>query len=137
MRFARLCFVFGSLVFLAGCSDAPDLVQINGRVTRGGQPVPKILLQFYPQDGRPSWGQADAEGKFKLHYNKHYEGARLGKHRVFVAFENSTETPYDESGRQKLNPDQRAVIEKYGKLETSPLEVDLQRNGQDVEIKLD
>ena len=41
-------------------------------------------------------------------------------------FENSPETPYDESGRQKLSADLRAVIEKYGKLETSPLEVYLE-----------
>jgi hypothetical protein len=137
MRFAGLCLACCVVTLLSGCSDAPDLVQIQGLVNHGGKPVPNIIVQFQPEDGRPSVGQADAEGKFKLTYSKHYEGARLGKHRVFVAFPNSTETPYDESGRQKLNADQQAIIQKYGQLETTPLEVELTENGQVVEIKLD
>jgi hypothetical protein len=112
-------------------------VQVQGRVTRGGKPVPGILVQFHPADGRPSWGKSDAEGKFELNYSKQYEGARLGKHRVFVAYDNTPETPYNESGRQQLNADQQAVIKKYGQLETTPLEVDLQEDGQVVEIQLD
>ncbi len=136
MRFARFLALAG-LAVLCGCSDAPELVQIDGRVTRGGQPVPKIILRFHPVDARPSWGQADAEGRFKLHYNKHYEGARLGKHKIFVGFENSPETPFDESGKQKLSQDQQDIIEKYGTLATSPLEVELTEDGQAVEIKLD
>jgi hypothetical protein len=121
-----------------GCSsDVPDLVQVQGRVTRGGKPVPGIVLQFQPDDGRVSWGQADAEGKFTLSYSKHYEGARLGKHRVYVAYGNTPETPYDDSGKQRLNPEQQDIIKKYGKLESTPLEVELKDDGQVVEIKLD
>jgi hypothetical protein len=112
-------------------------VQIQGRITRGGKPLPGLLLHFHPADGRPSWGLSDADGKFKLNYSKHYEGARLGKHRVFVAFDRTPETPFDVNGRQQLNADQQAVIEKYGQLESTPLEVDLQEDGQIVEIKLD
>jgi hypothetical protein len=136
-RFVALFSVCGVLTLIAGCSDAPELVQIEGRVTRGGKPVPGILVQFHPQDGRPSWGKSDPEGKFELNYSKHYEGARLGKHRIFVTYDNTPETPYDESGRQKLNSEQREVIKKYGNLETTPLEVDLKEDGQVVEIKLD
>jgi hypothetical protein len=129
--------LLGAVVLLSGCGDAPDLVQVQGRVTRAGKPVPGVILRFQPEEGRPSMGKSDAEGKFKLSYSKQYEGARVGKHRVFVVFDNTPETPYDESGRQKLNAEQQAIIQKYGKPETSPLEVDLQEDGQLVEIKLD
>ena len=136
MRCAETFLILGC-VALAGCSDAPELVQIDGRVTRDAKPVPNLILQFHPADGRPSWGKSDAEGKFKLNYSKSYEGGRVGKHRVFVAYDNSPETPYDVNGKQQLNADQQEVIKKFGKLESSPLEVDLQKNGQVVEIKLD
>ena len=137
MRVAGLLLAFAAVTLLPGCSDAPDLVQIQGRVTRGGNPLPGVIVQFHPEDGRPSWGKSDAEGKFTLNYSKHYEGARLGKHRVFVNFDNTPETPYDETGKQKLNADQQAVIEKYGQLESTPLEVDLHEKRQVVEIQLD
>jgi hypothetical protein len=137
MRCAALLIAV-SLSLLAGCSsDAPELVQIQGSVSRNGKPVPNLILQFHPQEGRFSWGKSNAEGKFTLNYSKNYEGARVGKHRVFVVFDNSPETPYDVSGKQQLNDDQQEVIKKYGKLESTPLEVDLQANGQVVEIKLD
>jgi hypothetical protein len=137
MRYAPFFPMIAAVGLFSGCSDAPDLVQIQGRVTRGGQPLPGVILRFVPEEGRPSMGRSDQEGKFKLSYSKNYEGARLGKHRVFVVFDNTPATPYDESGRQRLNADQQAVIEKYGKLETSPLEVEIQEEGQQVEIKLD
>lgn len=129
----------GPLFLLAlciGCSDAPPLVQIDGHVTHAGKPVPGVVLQFNPIDGRQSFGISDKEGKFILHYNKHYEGARLGKHRVFVAFDRSA-APYDATGKQQLSADQQAILEKYGSAEVSPLDVDLQEDGQLVEIKLD
>jgi hypothetical protein len=137
MRIAALFLPFAMLTLLAGCSDAPELVQIQGRVTRGGKPVRGIVLEFHPEDGRPSWGKSDAEGRFKLNYSRNYQGARLGKHRVFVSFDNTPETPYDESGKQRLNADQQAMIKKYGHLDSTPLEVDLHEDGQVVEIKLD
>ena len=99
--------------------------------------MPGLVVQFRPPDGRPSFGVSDAEGKFQLTYNKYYEGARLGKHRVFVAFDNNAQTPYDASGRQKLNADQQSMIKKYGNVETSPLEVELSEDDQVVELKLD
>ncbi len=137
MRSATSILILGSLALLSSCSDAPELVQIQGRVTHDGKPVPGLLLQFHPADGRPSWGLTDAQGKFKLNYSKSYEGARLGKHRVFVSFDNSPEAPYDVNGKQQLNKVQQDIIDKYGKLETTPLEVDLLQDGQAVEIKLD
>lgn len=112
------------------------MVQIDGHATRAGKAVPGVVLQFNPVDGRPSWGISDAEGKFILHYSKHYEGARLGKHRVFVSFDRSA-APYDASGKQQLSADQQAILEKYGSAETSPLDIELQEDNQLVEIKLD
>lgn len=137
MRCATLLLILGSMPLLSGCSDAPELVQIQGLVTRGGKPQPNLILQFHPVDGRPSWGKSDAEGKFQLNYSKSYEGARVGKHRVFISYDNTPETPYDVSGKQQLNADQQDVIKKYGKLESTPLEVELKEDGQAVEIKLD
>lgn len=127
------------LPFFSGCSDAPQIVEVSGVVTRGGQPVPGLTVNFMPADGRPSWGLTDAEGKFTLHYNKQYEGARVGKHKVFVVFRASS--PQEEmdllSGKIKPHPDQRTIAEKYGNPATTPLEIEVSTSGQVINLALD
>lgn len=124
------------LAFFAGCSDAPPLVQVDGHVTRAGKPLSGVVLQFNPVDGRPSFGISDPEGKFILHYSKHYEGARMGKHRVYVSFDRNA-APFDETGKQQLSEVQQAILKKYGSPEDSPLDVELREDNQLVEIRLD
>src|SRR5688572_18827196 len=75
------------VTFLAGCSKGPNIVPVTGQVTRDGKPVAGLMLNFMPEDGRPSWAITDAEGKYELQYSKSYEGGLAGKHKVFVGYD--------------------------------------------------
>ena len=135
------------LIFLAaalfmfsfvGCGRGPDMVTIYGTVTRGGQPVPDLVLNFIPENGRPSWGYTDDEGYYELHYNRDRDGAVLGKHRVFISF-----LPRDPKvqfamteGRLKYPSGIPEILDKYGNPDTSPLEFDLSQS-QQVDLALD
>ncbi len=126
-------------VVVAGCGgDGPKVVKITGTVTRGGQPVKDLVVNFVPETGRPSWGFTDPQGQYTLHYTKDQDGAVLGKHRVFVKYD-----PRDPEinlaiteGRFQYPPDIRAIEQKYGNLETTPLEFDVQK-AQVIDLELD
>jgi hypothetical protein len=134
--------VLAALVLLAccGCSDGPGIAdEVTGRVTRHGQPVAGVTLNFMPENGRPSWAITDAEGRYTLHYSKEYEGGLMGKHKVFVTFRDAT--PEEErlrlTGKLKRPPDQAAILEKYGNWDTTPLEVEITHSGQAIDLRLD
>jgi hypothetical protein len=128
-----------SLLALPGCgSRGPKIVKIYGTVTHGGQPIKDLTIHFVPQQGRPSWGFTDPEGRYTLHYNPQIDGAVTGKHRVYVKYE-----PHDPEiqyavfqGRFQFPPEIKAILDKYGTPEVSPLEFDLQKS-QELDLKLD
>ncbi len=127
--------------FLIGCGPGgPKLVHISGRVTRGGQPVKDLTLNFEPETGRPSWGTTDADGRFTLHYSRERDGVVLGKHRVYVSYDPPPADPAAEmarlEGRVELPQDIQAIVEEYGR-ENSPLTFDIQSSQDDLQIKLD
>jgi hypothetical protein len=55
-----------SLLASAGCGDpdAPEIARVTGTVTRGGKPVPNLVVNFMPAEGRPSWGITDDRGRY-------------------------------------------------------------------------
>ena len=154
-----------SACLLAGCGrgDCPELAKVTGTVTRSGKPVPDLLVHFIPDDGRPSWGLTDAQGRFKLYYTPEEDGARLGEHTVYVAFNQAQphsfagtgEAPrekvpdvyetVDESTPSQAKPepselsaeDRRDIIEKYGDPTKTRLRVTIEKSRQSVEISLD
>ncbi|MSU78725.1 MAG: hypothetical protein EXS16_11610 [Gemmataceae bacterium] len=79
-----LCAAPFLLGFLSGCGGGPKFVPVKGVLTFRGTPVPNVILDFYPETGRPSWGQTDAEGQFALECDKENTGAVVGKHNVFA-----------------------------------------------------
>src|SRR5688572_11184430 len=84
MRTALQSTLILLLAACAGCgSDAPEIVRVSGTVTRGGKPVPGLIVHFQPEGGRPSWGQTDAQGHYDLDYDPDHRGAKVGKHKVF------------------------------------------------------
>ncbi len=121
-----------------GCSRGPDVVTIHGTVTRGGQPVKDLVLNFIPENGRPSWGYTDEKGYYELHYNRDRDGALLGKHRVFISFlPRDPEVQYAMTeGRLKYPVGIPEILEKYGNPDTSPLEFDLSGSRQ-LDLTLD
>ena len=76
-----------TLVFFAGCGadDSPELVTVQGTLTKGGQPFTDALLEFFPEtSGGASYGKTDAEGKFTLYYTNGNQGAAIGRHTIQV-----------------------------------------------------
>src|SRR4051812_934134 len=76
----------GLLFIVAGCTRGPHIYDVDGLATAKGKPVPYVLLSFIPEQGRPSWGITDEEGKFTLHYDETRGGAVEGKHKVTAGF---------------------------------------------------
>src|SRR5438105_14176879 len=84
-RFLITCTVVLPAVVLAGCQkEGPTVVKVTGVLTYKGQPVPNAYVRFRPEYGRPSWGETDEQGRFKLHYDKEQDGAVVGKHKVWL-----------------------------------------------------
>src|SRR5690606_21198645 len=85
----RLAVTMLGFLALAGCgkdSNQPELATVNGAVTLDGQLLSKAKITFQPKGaGAPSYGTADAEGKFILYYgNTGKKGAVLGEHLVRI-----------------------------------------------------
>jgi hypothetical protein len=115
--------LFGLSLLALGCgSKGPQVVKVTGTVTRGGQPVELLVVNFWPHKGRPSWGVTDKEGHYTLNYERNRDGAVVGPHKVWVEVRPTSPKMESElrSGKLKLHPEMKAILEKYGK-ETTPL----------------
>lgn len=81
----------------------------------------------------------DAQGKYTLEYAPNQPGAVIGSHRVYVSFvPPSVEVEmaiYE--GRHQYPPEIRAVLEKYGNPQTTPLRVEVTKGNQTIDLKLD
>lgn len=137
MRHPCVAFALLTTLLFGGCNRGPTVVQIDGMVTRQGNPVPNLHLNFIPEKGRPSWGVTDDAGRFTLHYDDRQHGAVVGKHKVFVAFRprNPKEEILIQQGVRKVHPELRAILDKYG-YEKSPLLVTIENEGQKVLLDL-
>ena len=70
---------------LVGCSSGVELGGVEGRVTKSGQPQPKLWVEFRPAaGGRPAEGYTDADGHYELQYTGDRAGALVGKNRVRI-----------------------------------------------------
>jgi len=125
---------------LAGCgSDGPQIVPLTGSLTYKGQPVTNAVLWFQPEVGRPSWGQTDEQGQFKLSYDKTRDGAVAGKHKVWIDRRAVTQAERDAQFQGKDLPASRdlgAFFRKYSQ-ENSTLTVDVSKSNNPVKLDLD
>ena len=128
------------LAVLAGCgSDGPTIVKVTGRLTYKGQPVTNAILQFQPEYGRQSWAQTDAEGRFKINYDRQQDGAVIGKHKVWVEIRPTTPAEQEAAmlGKRIIPAKELAAFfEKY-KAENSPLTVEITKKTKELELNLD
>jgi hypothetical protein len=127
-----------TLVILAvtcGCSKGPDVVPVKGTLTRGGKPLASFAVTFQPTQGRPSVALTDANGNFELAYTLHEKGALRGTHKVFVQY-TPIETSYDQPSKDRRPADLKAIHDKYGNVNTTPLEVEIDR-AKTVDLQLD
>jgi hypothetical protein len=130
------------VVAFAGCGDSgPRVVEISGRVSRGGKPVKDLTVHFMPQQGRPSWGLTDADGRYTLHYSREKDGAVVGKHKVYVTYDPPTNDPgayYGRmEGRFEAPDDIKAILQEYGDVESTPLEFEIEEKREDLDLQLD
>jgi len=132
----------------AGCSkgDYPEMARVTGTVTYKGKPVPNMMVNFMPNSGRPSWGKTDANGKFELVYDADYNGAKIDHHKVyFTPPANATiDGVKSKAARQAiaqavgLTPEEMADLRaKYGIEKTTKLEVDVKKDPEVLDLKLE
>ncbi|MBN9121701.1 MAG: hypothetical protein J0I06_21605 [Planctomycetes bacterium] len=139
-RAARFALLFVALACLGGCGgDGPKVVAVSGTLTRNGQPVPRMTVNFEPASGRPSWGVSDENGRFTLEYDEKTKGAVVGTHTVWVLWRPSS--PKEEldamKGRTKKPADAEAIQQKYGAPTKSPIKIEVTKSVDNLEIKLD
>ena len=105
--------VLGILAGCGGTATEVPLGTVTGTVTRNGQPVASVSVQFSPEGGgRSSQGVTDEQGKYQLSYDVYNTGAQVGKHSVAI-------TPIlmgpDDAEPRKPSKDEEQIIQKYGK----------------------
>jgi hypothetical protein len=141
--FATLPVLFA----FAGCGngDNTKIARVSGTVTYKGKPVPNMTVNFMPPDGRPSWGKTDADGKYDMTYDEDRKGVKLGRNKVF--FTPGVQTI--DSGRSKeskkaiaqgigLSQEEMTDITmRFGSEESTKLEVDVKKDPEVLDLKLD
>jgi len=80
-------FVLASL--LVGCSSQPtgqpEIAPVTGTVTMDGQPLANKSVVFESDRGVLSFGNTDAQGRYKLSYIRSAKGAGLGRNIVRIS----------------------------------------------------
>jgi hypothetical protein len=132
-----LSILAGALLFLSGCGGS-DLVNVSGRLTYKGQPVPSTYVIFTPaEEGkRPSRGLTDDNGNFTLANSKTETGVLRGAHTVVLQYHASGQEQIHEIP-PKASPELKRVIARYGDQQRSPLHYEITKSGQFIEINLE
>jgi hypothetical protein len=136
------------LFAFAGCGkgDYPDMARVTGTVTYKGKPVPNMMVNFMPTEGRPSWGKTDASGKFEMIYDSDYKGVKMGHHKVYFTPPANTTIDGGRSDASKkaiaqaagLTSEEMADLRtKYGLETTTKLEVDIKTDPEDLKLNLE
>jgi hypothetical protein len=135
------------LLTLAGCDkgDYPEMAKVSGTVTYKGKPIPNMMVNFMPTEGRPSWGKTDANGRFEMIYDSDYKGVKIGHHKVYftppattIDGGSSKESTKALAAAAGLTPEEMGELrKKYGKEETTKLEVDIKEDKSDLKLDLD
>lgn len=138
VRYAPIPIV---ILFLAavGCSDGPKVVPVTGVLKFKGKPVTNAYIEFIPASGRPSWGQTDSEGRFKLNYTREQDGAVVGKHKVYVRRRSATaaEQEAEMTGKpMPLSKEGAELFDKYGQ-DKSKVEVEITKNTKELQLNWD
>jgi len=109
-------FLLTAALSITGCSSGSGLVLVEGTVTLDGEPLPQAEVVFRPDNGRPSVGLTDAEGKYKLKYTAERMGAVIGPHVV------SIRTSLEDPDGEKVSPKER-VPPQYNSRSTLKVEL--------------
>jgi hypothetical protein len=136
------------LLTIAGCGrgDYPEMARVSGTVTYKGKPVPNMMVNFMPTEGRPSWGKTDAEGRYEMIYDEDYKGVKVGHHKVYLTppatmtIDGGTSKASKIALAKAANLTQEEMLDirsKYGTEEVTKYEVDVKKDPSVVDIKLE
>ena len=81
------------VILVAGCERGPAVAPVEGVVTRDGEPIFGVMVEFQPDKGAPSYGYTDKDGRYELFYQTDRKGALLGKHTVSITTPNEVTDP--------------------------------------------
>jgi hypothetical protein len=110
---------------VAGCDSRSKIVPIAGKVVIDGKPLDRGTIVVYPKGYRIAQGRIDKQGNFRLTTHKMYDGCPLGEHPITVE---STD-----GGDTKIK---FFIPERYSKLETSDVKVNIEGPKDDLVITL-
>jgi hypothetical protein len=114
---------------MTGCGQQYDTLSVKGRVTYDGQPVPDMIVQFQPEEGRASQAGTKADGSFEMVYTIDTMGVEPGKHQVTVSWS----PPTDEDGLKPSELAQKVLDDFKAK---GPIEIVVEKPQDSLEIKL-
>jgi len=76
-------------ITLFGCTarpaNQPEIAPVSGTVTMDGRPLEGVSVVFESERGVLSFGNTDADGRYKLSYIRSAKGAGLGKNIVRIS----------------------------------------------------
>jgi hypothetical protein len=135
------CFLGGS-----GCGGKEKVVTVTGTVTHKGDPVAGMVVSFVPEAqtvSGVSTATTDENGHYKLTvFKTGQSGAVVGTHKVWVSLPRE---PPPDLDKDKVNKkpvpttkppvDTAEILKKYGKLDSTPLTVEVK--GEPIDLKLD
>jgi hypothetical protein len=153
MRYRSRAFRVAALVTLpvlftvVGCGkgDYPEMAKVSGTVTYKGKPVPNMMVNFMPTAGRPSWGKTDGTGRYEMIYDEDYKGVKMGHHKVYITPPASTIDGGTSKASKKAlavaaNLTQEEMLDirsKYGSEEVTKYQVDVKKDPEVIDIKLE
>ena len=113
---------------LVGCDKSP-CAKTSGTIMKEGQPVPRVVVTFTPESGRPGHGVTDEKGQFVITTLKTGDGAFPGWNKVTLAEApvHSTE-PIPSPGAPGARPPQikENPYKAYASTATTPLQANVQ-----------
>lgn len=121
---------------LTGCGQS-ETVPVRGVLLRGGKPLPHYAVTFHPAVGRPSLAVTDAQGRFEMIYTDELKGVVRGKHKVYVLFAPPPVASYDAKDTAAAPADAKEIAEKYGTLQTTQKEIEVNEPLKDLQLTLD
>lgn len=129
------------LFLAAGCGggldDAPTTYPVTGTVTDGGKPLADVKVDLVPiEDGIPSSGYTDAEGKFTISRHTGEAGAIPGNYKVVLSEKNAQmdASAYSNPGAGPPKPADSKIPEKWRDKVTSPQIVEVKEEDNVVTI---
>lgn len=127
----------GITASLTGCSDGgPKLVEVTGKVTVDGKPVPNAIVTFNPTapGGSNSLGKTDAQGLYRLEYSQDKQGALVGEHVVEIVTKKMSASDMPDSG-EVVASEYVAIPAKYRKRGSITAKVEDKRNTIDFALE--